>query len=133
MPRDSRYVHGEVPNLFRWDTGRGMKGMNNTTAPDFESTLPDWIEMKVAELEREMPHLHSRVHGALAIANAWAERHDAIVALTPPESRADVEQRLRRIGIRWGVMAGARMTQEFQVMGRAPGHAAGGMGGDESE
>lgn len=78
------------------------------------------IETRIAELEREMGHLQLRHPGTLAIANAWAERHDAIVAMTPRELRPDVESRLRRIGIRWGVMAGARVTQEFRALG---GHA----------
>lgn len=79
------------------------------------------IETRIAELEGEMGHLQLRHPGTLAIANAWAERHDAIVAMTPRELRPGVESRLRRIGIRWGVMAGARVTQEFRALG---GHAA---------
>lgn len=94
--------------------------MNDTGAPVAGAALPARVEMMIAELEREMPHLQLRNPGAFAIANAWAERHDAILALTPPALRPGVQSRLSRIGIRWGVMHGARVTQEFRALG---GHA----------
>ena len=95
--------------------------MNDTGAPATSEALPARIAAKIAELEREMDHLQLRHPGAFAIANAWAERHDAIVPMSPPALRADVQSRLSRIGIRWGVMPGARVTQEFHALG---GHAA---------
>lgn len=91
--------------------------MNDTGAPVAGAALHARVEAMIAELEREMDHLQLRHPGTFAIANAWAERYDAIVALTPRELRAGVESRLSRIGIRWGVMPGARVTQEFHALG----------------
>ena len=84
------------------------------------AALPARIEFRIAELEREMDHLQLRHPGTFAIANAWAERYDAIIAMTPRESCASIEGRLSRIGIRWGMMPGPRVTQEFHALG---GHA----------
>ncbi len=38
------------------------------------------------------------------------------VAAAPAESREEVEARLRRIGIRWGMMKGPRMTAQFPAL-----------------
>ena len=95
--------------------------MNDTSAPVDGATGLVRVEALIAELEREMPHLQLRHPGPFAIANAWAERHDAILALTPRTLRCDVENRLSRIGIRWGVKPGARVTQEFQALGGLAG------------
>jgi len=84
------------------------------------------VDTLLAELEAEMPLVQQQNPGAFAIANAWAERHDAILACTPPELREHVEGRLSRIGIRWGVMAGARVTCEFQALGGGTAFAGGG-------
>jgi hypothetical protein len=78
------------------------------------------LDARVAELERELPHLQIRHVGVFAFANAWAERHDALLALAPPEARADLAQRLLRIGIRWGVAPGARMTTQFPALPPLP-------------
>ena len=79
------------------------------------------VEMLIHELEQQMPDLQLRHGNLFALANAWAERYDAIVAVTPPALQADVEARLSRIGIRWGMMPGARVTSEFRALGkRAP-------------
>lgn len=106
--------------------------MTDTGAPVDGAGLLARVEAMIAELEREMPHLQLRHPGAFAIANAWAERHDAILALTPPPSRPEVEGRLRRIGIRWGMVSGPRVTQEFRALG---GHAGlrGRAAADEAE
>jgi DNA-binding NtrC family response regulator len=63
-----------------------------------------------------MPHLQARHRDLFALAHAWAERHDAILAATPPHLRAAAEQRLQRIGIRWGVVDGVRLTREFRAL-----------------
>ena len=39
-------------------------------------------------LELEMPALQARAGNLFALANAWTERHDAILAATPPDSLA---------------------------------------------
>ncbi|MEF9977729.1 MAG: hypothetical protein RR969_10185 [Thermomonas sp.] len=74
------------------------------------------LEAELDALESDMPYLQARAGGLFALANAWAERHDAIVAATPADSLPPVEARLRRIGIRWGMMAGARMTAQFPAL-----------------
>ncbi|MFD0738874.1 hypothetical protein ACFQZQ_06225 [Lysobacter koreensis] len=94
--------------------------MNDASAPTGAGDLARAEEL-IAELERQMPQLQQRNPGPYAIANAWAVRHDAILALTPPPMRADMERRLSRIGIRWGVAPGPRVTQEFRAMGGAAG------------
>ncbi|HJW47366.1 MAG TPA: hypothetical protein VJ484_12895 [Lysobacter sp.] len=71
------------------------------------------VEARINELEQDMPHLHRS--SVFALASAWAERYDAIIALVPQAERAAIEARLARIGIRWGVVPGARVTVEFRV------------------
>ena len=73
------------------------------------------VEARIHELEQDMPHLYLRHTTVFALASAWAERYDAIIALVAPDKRPAVEARLARIGIRWGVMPGSRVTMEFQV------------------
>ena len=73
------------------------------------------VEARLRELEEEMPHLYLRHGSVFALASAWAERYDAILALVPQEQRTEVEARLARIGIRWGVMPGSRITLEFSI------------------
>lgn len=73
------------------------------------------VDERLRELEEEMPQLYLRHPSVFALASAWAERHDAILALAPAEIRAEIEARLARIGIRWGVMPGSRVTVEFRV------------------
>jgi hypothetical protein len=76
----------------------------------------DEVEALIAQLERQMPDLQMRHGNIFALANAWAERHDAILAATPPVNRADIQARLARIGIRWGMVPGARVTTEFRAL-----------------
>jgi len=79
--------------------------------------LPQDIEDAIDALEQAMPQLQLRNLGDMfGLANAWAERHDAVLGRTPPALRADVEARLRRIGIRWGVTPGARVTVQFPAL-----------------
>ena len=78
----------------------------------------DAIEAELDALEAEMPNIQARAGNVFVLAGTWAERHDAIVAATPDDSLQAVEARLRRIGIRWGMMPGARMTAQFPA---APG------------
>jgi len=75
------------------------------------------LEDAIAELEQCMPQLQLRHLGDMfALANAWAERHDALLALTPAAQRTEMEARLRRIGIRWGMVPGARVTVQFPAL-----------------
>lgn len=74
------------------------------------------LEGELAALEADMPQLQARARNVFDLASAWAARHDAIIAATPAESLAEVEARLRRIGIRWGMMDGARMTTQFPAL-----------------
>ena len=76
------------------------------------------IDAAIARLELEMQDLPRRHRDLFSIANAWAVRHDAIVAATPRELRASVERRLHRVGVRWGVANGPRMTMQFQALKR---------------
>lgn len=80
------------------------------------SSLDARLEAELAALESAMPGLQARANDVFALASAWAERHDAIIALTPAASLARVQARLRRIGIRWGLMHGARMTGQFPAL-----------------
>ncbi|MCY7354819.1 MAG: hypothetical protein LH470_07050 [Lysobacter sp.] len=74
------------------------------------------IDAAIARLEGEMPDLQHRHHRDLfAFANAWAQRYDAILAGTPDNLRESVEQRLHRVGVRWGMMTGMRLTGQFPV------------------
>ena len=88
---------------------------------DMPETAAGWLDAtaldaRVAELEQELPHLQARHVGTFAFANAWAERHDALLALAEPAQRPDLARRLLRIGIRWGVAPGARMTTQFAAL-----------------
>lgn len=74
------------------------------------------LEQAIAELQDEMADLQLRHRDLFAYANAWAERHDAVMRLAPPHLRDDTEARLRRIGIRWGLAEGARMTTQFPAL-----------------
>ena len=76
----------------------------------------DEVEALIAQLERQMPDLQMRHGNIFALANAWAERHDAILTATPLVSRAEIQARLARIGIRWGMVPGARVTTEFRAL-----------------
>lgn len=78
------------------------------------------IAARIDELERELPHLQARHAGTFAFANAWAERHDALLAAVPAEARPELARRLLRIGIRWGVAPGARMTTQFPALPSRP-------------
>lgn len=82
------------------------------------------IDARVAELERELPHLQARHAGTFAFANAWAERHDALFAQADPALRPELARRLQRIGIRWGVAPGARMTTQFRALSTSDTDAA---------
>ena len=81
------------------------------------SMLPEAaLEVEIASLEMQMPQLQLQHGNMFALANAWAERYDAILARTPPRLQASVEARLSRIGIRWGVAPGARVTTQFPAL-----------------
>jgi len=80
------------------------------------STVDARLEDELAALESDMPRLQLRAGNVFVLASKWAERHDAIIAATPAGSLAEVEARLRRIGIRWGMMKGPRMTAQFPAL-----------------
>lgn len=83
-----------------------------TSGPDASNAL----EQAIAELEGEMGDLQMRHRDLFSFANAWAERHDAIMELTPPQLREQTQARLRRIAIRWGLADGVRMTAQFPAL-----------------
>jgi hypothetical protein len=78
------------------------------------------VDAMIASLEEEMPNFQHRHRDLFAYANAWAERYDAIIAVTPLSMRESVEKRLHRIGVRWGVAQGVRMTMQFPAI-KTPG------------
>lgn len=73
------------------------------------------IDARISELEQLMPQLYRRHASVFELAGTWAERHDEIIAMAPPAQRIAIEVRLARIGIRWGVVPGARVTTEFRI------------------
>lgn len=77
------------------------------------------LEQAIAELEGEMGDLQLKHRDLFAYANAWAERHDAIMRLAPSHLKEGTEARLRRIAIRWGLAEGARMTAQFPALRKA--------------
>lgn len=81
-----------------------------------DSPTPEALEAELDALESEMPAIQARAANMFVLAGAWAERHDAIVAAAPAAALGAVEARLRRIGIRWGMMHGARMTAQFPAL-----------------
>jgi hypothetical protein len=78
------------------------------------------LESELEALDREMPRMQSTARSIFALATAWAERHAAILGRTPPAMRDAMEARLHRMGIRWGVVPGARMTAQFPALGLPP-------------
>lgn len=93
-------------------SGQDTPGAHGTGA----ASEGDPIDVRISQLEAQMSDLQSRHPGSFAIAAAWADRHDAILAATPPERLDEVRARLRRIGIRWGVVSGPRVTQEITAL-----------------
>ncbi|WP_119717138.1 hypothetical protein [Cognatilysobacter tabacisoli] len=81
--------------------------------------IPPEIDAALEALERGMPQLQANAGGMFELACGWAERHDAVLAITPPALQPIVRARLRRIGIRWGMVSGARVTTQFPI-GIAP-------------
>jgi len=76
------------------------------------------IDAAIKQLEGEMEDLQHRHRDLFSFANAWAQRYDAIIAGTPDSLRTSVEQRLHRVGVRWGMMTGMRLTGQFPVFKR---------------
>ncbi len=74
------------------------------------------IDAELAALENQMPSLQKQAANVFDLASAWADRHDAIIAATPPQLLGEVQARLRRIGIRWGMVPGTRMTGQFPAL-----------------
>lgn len=78
------------------------------------------VDAAIRQLDTEMPDLQRRYRDIFSYANAWAERYDAVLALTPEDLMDSVEARLNRIGVRWGVANGTRLTAQFPAV-IAPG------------
>ena len=76
----------------------------------------DAVDAAIAQLELDMHDLQNRHRDLFSFANAWAERYDAIIAATPRAQLDPVERRLNRIGVRWGVATGPRVTVQFPVL-----------------
>lgn len=74
------------------------------------------LEQALTELELGMADLQLKHRDLFAYANAWAERHDAVLLLAPPHLQESTRARLRRIAIRWGLADGVRMTQQFPAL-----------------
>lgn len=74
------------------------------------------VDAVILALEQTMPDLQHRCRDLFSYANAWAEAHDGIISRTPPQLRVGVEQRLHRIGVRWGVANGVRQTGQFPAL-----------------
>lgn len=74
------------------------------------------LDHLIHALEADLPQLQVRSSGVFALAHAWAERHDAILARTPPALLPTAQARLRRLGIRWGLASGSRVTREFPAL-----------------
>lgn len=91
----------------------------STTEPQAAGACTAELEQMIDALEQQMPQLQMQHGNLFALAGAWAERYDAILANTPSELLAEVSARLARIGVRWGVMPGARVTQEFRALPQA--------------
>jgi hypothetical protein len=90
--------------------------MDTTTGPQPASACTAELDAMIEALEQQMPQLQMQHGNLFALAAAWAERYDAILTRTPAELLAEVSARLARIGVRWGVMPGARVTQEFHAL-----------------
>ena len=86
------------------------------SSPTVTTMTAAQVDAAIRLLESELTWLRAQHQDMFAFANAWAERHDAIVAAAPADLRAEVEHRLHRIGIRWGVSPGARMTAQHPVL-----------------
>jgi hypothetical protein len=74
------------------------------------------IDTAISLLEGEMPGLQLRYRDLFSYANAWAVRYDAILAGVPDDRLDAVKHRLNRIGVRWGVAAGVRLTGQFPAL-----------------
>lgn len=91
-----------------------------STSPDHATPeLEPELEQAIAELEDGMADLQLQHRDLFAYANAWAERHDAVMQLAPPHLHEDTRARLRRIAIRWGLADGMRMTAQFPALREA--------------
>ena len=78
------------------------------------------LQELIAVLETDLPGLQARHPGTFAFASIWAQRYESILAQTPEPMRPAVEKQLLRIGIRWGVMPGARVTCQFPALTISP-------------
>lgn len=82
--------------------------------------LPSELAQALADIDQRMAQLHAGAHDVFALAAAWAEQHDALLGATPTPLLPLVRARLRRIGIRWGMVSGPRVTQQHPALGPPP-------------
>ncbi|HVQ33787.1 MAG TPA: hypothetical protein VMS49_07585 [Lysobacter sp.] len=94
--------------------------MQQTVPGASQGELDPALEAELEALDREMPRMQATSPSIFALATQWAERHDAILQRTPPAMREAMTARLHRMGIRWGVVNGARMTAQFPALGLPP-------------
>ena len=94
--------------------------MDQPRAAGAGDALDAELEAELDALDREMPRMQATSPSVFALAVQWAERHDAILERTPPSMREAMRARLHRMGIRWGVVNGARMTAQFPAIGLPP-------------
>ena len=84
-----------------------------------QTATPAELDAMLLALDADLPRLQLG-SDVFALANAWAERHDAILAQAPTALRDSIAARLERIGIRWGLVPGARVTREFPALKPLP-------------
>ena len=94
----------------------GLLGLPAPGTRGNAATAEAEVNAAIGMLELEMQDLQNRHRDLFSYANAWAERYDAIIAATPQPLRGEVEKRLHRIGVRWGVATGPRMTMQFTAL-----------------
>jgi hypothetical protein len=80
----------------------------------------DELDAMLHALDADMPRLQLGSDDVFTLASAWAERHDAILALAPLALRDTITAQLERIGIRWGLVPGSRVTHEFPALEALP-------------
>jgi hypothetical protein len=96
----------------------------NHVQPDPLLPIDPALEAELDALDREMPRIQATSPDIFALATQWAERHDAILERTPPHLREAMQAQLHRIGIRWGMVNGTRMTAQFPALRRPDDEAA---------
>ena len=113
-------IYHHASDSYRWTAVRAVP---LTTANGQIGSIPAqtyWNATANYRVEKLKTTFFVTAKNIFDLATAWAERHAAILQRTPPSQRAPMEARLHRIGIRWGVVPGARMTAQFPALGLPP-------------